>query len=57
MKYFNIITSARNIWKCIIYFLFLTKFAKSDKNVPGKTEQLPYCGGSDTDNPRDTSRR
>ncbi|KAG4065140.1 hypothetical protein HA402_007537 [Bradysia odoriphaga] len=56
MKYFNILTSARNVWKCFIYSLFLSKFVKSDKDVPGKNEQLPYCG-SDTDNPRDTSRR
>lgn len=57
MKHFNIITSARNVWKFIIYLLFLTKLVKSDKNVPGKNEQLPYCGGSDANNNRDTSRR
>ncbi|KAJ6635912.1 Eukaryotic translation initiation factor 2-alpha kinase [Pseudolycoriella hygida] len=46
MEHFNI------VWKFIIYLLFLTKFVKCDKNVPGNNEQLPYCGGSDT---RDTS--
>lgn len=57
MKYFNIQNSARYVWKIIIYLLFLTKFAKSDKNVPVKNEQLPYCGGSDANDHRDTSRK